>query len=142
MMGGPPAHGDCNGLNHEGHEEHEETINCQSSTINDAGRGFDLGIAAATRPCEVGTTDVEDPPLAGTRMEAGWPSAATKLPLAKACPERSRMERQERKGSRKENTLEPWRSLRLRERHNVNVRNGLAEIRTPQEVLYETEEDI
>ena len=55
-MGGPPAHGDCNGLNHEGHEEHEETINCQSSTINDAGRGFDLVIVAATRPCEVGTT--------------------------------------------------------------------------------------
>ena len=28
-MGGPPAHGDCNRLNHEGHEEHEEIINNQ-----------------------------------------------------------------------------------------------------------------
>ena len=48
-MGGPPAHEDCNGLNHEGHEEHEETINYQSSTVNDVARGFDFVIAAGTK---------------------------------------------------------------------------------------------
>jgi len=54
----------------------------------------------------------------------------------------SRQEREERKGSLNEKTLEPWRSLRLCERHNFNVRNGLTEIRTSKEVLYETEEDV
>ena len=40
------------------------------------------------------------------------------------------MERQERKEGLNQRTLQPWRSLRLCERHNFNVRNGLTEIRT------------